>query len=109
MDTILHLCLTHSFSTAQPFGILVQLILHAMTTPTSFPPGLEAGFSLHVTVHIAVEDLPAFFEVFDPLVENVKKEKELLFMEVFQDPAELGTLSWVESWYVLFTFCVCYI
>jgi quinol monooxygenase YgiN len=58
----------------------------------------EEGFSLHVTVHIAAEDVPKFLEAFRPVYEKVSAEPECTFFEVYQSPEDPGTLSWVENW-----------
>lgn len=60
-------------------------------------PDLTA-FSLHVTVHIAEDNLPAFFKAMKPVFDRVAAEPECLYFEIFQDPAEPGKISWVENW-----------
>ena len=55
-------------------------------------------FSLHVTVYIKEEDVPAFFELFQPIFDLVGAEPELLYFELFQDPENPGVISWVENW-----------
>ncbi|KAI5361661.1 Putative antibiotic biosynthesis monooxygenase domain-containing protein [Septoria linicola] len=57
-----------------------------------------AAFSLHVTVHVAEDNLPAFFEAMKPVFDRVAAEPECLYFEIFQDPAEPGKISWVENW-----------
>jgi hypothetical protein len=55
-------------------------------------------FSLHVTVYFKPEDVPKFWEAFKPCFEAIAPEKECLYFEVFEDPAEPGKISWVENW-----------
>jgi quinol monooxygenase YgiN len=66
----------------------------ASTTTSTFQ-----GLSLHVTIHIAPENLPKFWEAFKPVYDKVIAEPECTFFEVYQSPEEPGTLSWVENWY----------
>ncbi|KAI1118071.1 hypothetical protein F5Y14DRAFT_400990 [Nemania sp. NC0429] len=56
------------------------------------------GMSLHVTVHVAPENAVAFFEAFIPVFEKAKDEPECISFEVYQDPEDPGTISWVEDW-----------
>ncbi|PPJ51832.1 hypothetical protein CBER1_09758 [Cercospora berteroae] len=56
------------------------------------------GFSLHVTVHIAPENLEAFYAAMIPVFDVVAAEPECLYFELYQDPTSPGTLSWVENW-----------
>ena len=55
-------------------------------------------FSLQVTVYISESDVPAFFEHMKPVFAHVTAEPECLYFELFQDPADPGTISWVENW-----------
>lgn len=59
------------------------------------------GVSLQVTVHISPENVPKFFEAFKPLYETVIAEPDCTFFELYQDPEDPGTISWVENWYIL--------
>ncbi|KAI1467860.1 uncharacterized protein F4812DRAFT_459144 [Daldinia caldariorum] len=63
-----------------------------MTTPSS------KGFSLHVTVHIAPENVEKFLASFKPVFDVVTAEPECLFFEVYKSAEEPGKLSWVENW-----------
>ncbi|KAI1186932.1 hypothetical protein F5B17DRAFT_401643 [Nemania serpens] len=56
------------------------------------------GMSLHVTVYVAPENVVPFFAAFKPVFEKVIAEPECLYFEVYQDPDEPGTVSWVENW-----------
>ena len=55
-------------------------------------------FSLQLTVFIKPEDVPAFFDAFRPVFDKVSAEPECLYFEVFQDPGNPGTISWIENW-----------
>jgi quinol monooxygenase YgiN len=64
----------------------------------------DSGFSVHVTITIAPENVPKFFEAFRPVFDIVSAEPECTYFEVFQDPKEPGVISWVENWcWVLFS------
>ncbi|CAG8949538.1 hypothetical protein HYFRA_00007770 [Hymenoscyphus fraxineus] len=56
------------------------------------------GLSLEVTVTIAPENVPKFFESFKPAYEAVIAEPECTFFEVFIDPDQPGVIHWVEGW-----------
>ncbi|KAL1986003.1 hypothetical protein VTN96DRAFT_7138 [Rasamsonia emersonii] len=56
------------------------------------------GVSLHVSITIAPENVPKFFEAFKPVYDKVIAEPECTFFEVHQSPDEPGVLSWVENW-----------
>ncbi|KAI0393018.1 hypothetical protein F5Y17DRAFT_459357 [Xylariaceae sp. FL0594] len=58
----------------------------------------EHGFSLHVTVFFAPQNVPVFFDAFKPVYEKVIEEPENRFFEVYRSTDEPGTLSWVEDW-----------
>ncbi|KAK3709345.1 hypothetical protein LTR37_010906 [Vermiconidia calcicola] len=55
-------------------------------------------FSLHVTIYLKAEDVPTFFEAFRPAFDAVSAEPECVYFELFQDPADPGTISWIENW-----------
>ncbi|KAJ5642199.1 hypothetical protein N7490_006199 [Penicillium lividum] len=61
---------------------------------------MAPGFSLHVTVYIDPSNVETFFKHFKPIYDAVVAEPECRFFEVYQDPADPGTLSWVENWNV---------
>ncbi|KAL3451403.1 hypothetical protein BJX65DRAFT_219725 [Aspergillus insuetus] len=61
-------------------------------------PPSSPGLSLHVTVFIAEENVPKFFEAFLPAYEKVTAEPECTFFEVYQSLENPGELSWVENW-----------
>ncbi|KAK8877445.1 hypothetical protein PGQ11_002391 [Apiospora arundinis] len=68
----------------------------ASTSPAS---DLSAnGFSLHVTVHIAPENVPKFLEAFKVVFDLTTQAPECAYFEVYQSPEDPGTLSWVENW-----------
>jgi quinol monooxygenase YgiN len=60
-------------------------------------PNLD-GFSLHVTIYIDADNVPKFFEAMNTVFDKVSQEPELLYFEIFQDPENAGTISWVENW-----------
>ncbi|KAL3473228.1 hypothetical protein BJX99DRAFT_201395 [Aspergillus californicus] len=64
-----------------------------MATNTSSP-----GISLQVSVFIAEENVPKFFEAMLPVYEKVIAEPECTFFEIYQNPQSPGELSWVENW-----------
>ncbi|KAL2813344.1 hypothetical protein BDW59DRAFT_154851 [Aspergillus cavernicola] len=64
-----------------------------MSTNSSTP-----GISLQVSVFIAEENVPKFFEAFLPVYEKVIAEPECTFFEIYQNPQNPGELSWVENW-----------
>ncbi|KAI1199659.1 hypothetical protein F5X97DRAFT_114801 [Nemania serpens] len=57
-----------------------------------------AGWSLHVTVYIAPENIDRFMAAFKPVFNKVAAEPECLFFEMYQSPQEPGKISWVENW-----------
>ncbi|KAI1363057.1 hypothetical protein F5Y08DRAFT_253805 [Xylaria arbuscula] len=59
---------------------------------------VATGFSLHVTVYIAPENVDRFLAAFKPAFDKVVAEPECLFFELYQSPQEPGKLSWVENW-----------
>ncbi|KAI1424069.1 hypothetical protein F5Y12DRAFT_468375 [Xylaria sp. FL1777] len=66
------------------------------TLPRKMP--LATGWSLHVTVYIAPENVDRFLAAFKPVFNKVVAEPECLFFEMYQSPQEPGKLSWVENW-----------
>ncbi|OIW26661.1 hypothetical protein CONLIGDRAFT_707070 [Coniochaeta ligniaria NRRL 30616] len=63
-------------------------------------PGVpdSEGCSLHVTIYISPENVPAWFEAFKPVYEAGVAEQECSFFMVYQDPEDPGKLSWVQHW-----------
>ncbi|KAL2837103.1 hypothetical protein BJY01DRAFT_251619 [Aspergillus pseudoustus] len=59
---------------------------------------LAPSLLLQVTVYIAEENVPKFFEAFLPAYEKVTAEPECTFFEVYQSLENPGELSWVENW-----------
>ncbi|KAI1738919.1 hypothetical protein F4680DRAFT_449381 [Xylaria scruposa] len=59
---------------------------------------LATGWSLHVTVYIAPENIDRFLAAFKPVFDKVIAEPECLFFEMYQSPQEPGKISWVENW-----------
>lgn len=55
-------------------------------------------FSLQLTVWFNPSDLPKFWSAFKPIFDVVAAEPQLLYFEVFEDPAEPGKISWIENW-----------
>ncbi|KAJ5673518.1 hypothetical protein N7507_002645 [Penicillium longicatenatum] len=62
---------------------------------------MASSFSLHVKVYIDPSNVEKFLEHFKPVYDAVVKEPECRFFELYQDPADPGTLTWVENWHVL--------
>ena len=62
------------------------------------------SISLQVTVQLKPEDLPKFWEAFEPTYKAVTAEPECTFFELYQAPDSPGTISWVENWYVSFSY-----
>ncbi len=60
-------------------------------------PDLD-GFSLQVTVFFKPEDVPTFEKWMKPIFEKVTSEPECLYFEIFQDPENPGTFSWIENY-----------
>ena len=58
----------------------------------------NTGLSLHVSIEIAPDNVPKFFEYFKPVYDHVVAEPECLFFEVYQSPDNPGQISWVENW-----------
>ncbi|KAI0105196.1 hypothetical protein F4776DRAFT_668723 [Hypoxylon sp. NC0597] len=56
------------------------------------------GISLHVTVHIAPENVERFLVAFKAVFDVVAAEPECLFFEVYKSVEEPGKISWVENW-----------
>lgn len=54
--------------------------------------------SLHVTIHIAPENVPKFMEAYKPIFDKVTAEPECTFFQVYQSPEDPGTFTWVENW-----------
>jgi hypothetical protein len=73
-----------------------KIIIRKMATTSELP-----GISLQVTVTIAPENVPKFFELFKPVYEKVIEEPDCTFFEVYISPENPGVLSWVENWYLL--------
>ncbi|KAF2973413.1 hypothetical protein GQX73_g168 [Xylaria multiplex] len=61
-------------------------------------PPFTTGWSLHVTVYIAPENVDRFLAAFKPVFNKVVAEPECLFFEMYQNPQEPGKISWVEDW-----------
>ncbi|KAI0881783.1 uncharacterized protein GGS22DRAFT_171867 [Annulohypoxylon maeteangense] len=56
------------------------------------------GTSVHVTVHIAPENVEKFLAVFKEVFDVVAAEPDCLFFEVYRSAEEPGKISWVENW-----------
>lgn len=56
------------------------------------------GFSLHVTITIAPENVKPFLEALKPCFDAVAAEKECTFIEIFQDQERPGVFRYVENW-----------
>ncbi|KAI0842656.1 hypothetical protein F5Y06DRAFT_132281 [Hypoxylon sp. FL0890] len=56
------------------------------------------GISLHVTVHLAPENVERFLVAFKAIFDVVVAEPECLFFEVYKSVEEPGKISWVENW-----------
>lgn len=67
-------------------------------TPNGVAPETKI-VSLHVTVHIAPENVDKFLVAFKAIFDLVAAEPECLFFEVYRSVEEPGKISWVENWY----------
>ena len=56
------------------------------------------GFSLHVDITIAPENVNKFFEAFRPTYELVTAEPECTYFELFHEADNPGHFRIVESW-----------
>ncbi|KAI0896610.1 hypothetical protein F4806DRAFT_433210 [Annulohypoxylon nitens] len=54
--------------------------------------------SVHVTVHVAPENVEKFLAAFKKIFDVVAAEPECLFFEVYKSAEEPGKISWVENW-----------
>ncbi|PMD24318.1 hypothetical protein NA56DRAFT_643551 [Hyaloscypha hepaticicola] len=54
--------------------------------------------TLHITWHFAPEDVATFYEVLRPLHENLVKEKECLYFNVYEIAQQPGIVRLVEIW-----------
>ena len=54
--------------------------------------------SLQVDIWIDPSNVDKFFEAMRPIFDKVTAEPECVYFEIFQDPDDLGHLSWVENW-----------
>lgn len=59
----------------------------------------NSGFSAHVTVTMAPENVPKFLEAFRGVYEKVIQEPECTFFEAYESPEEPGKLIWIENWF----------
>ncbi|KAF9893978.1 hypothetical protein FE257_008949 [Aspergillus nanangensis] len=57
-----------------------------------------ASISLQITVCIAEENIPKFFEYFKPVYDKVIAEPACTFFELYQSQENPGEISWVENW-----------
>lgn len=70
--------------------------------PTTLPalstlPDLSA-FSQHTTVYIDPSKLDQFWAAFKPVFDKTSAAPECLYIEVFEDPAVPGKITWVTNW-----------
>ncbi|KAB5526426.1 hypothetical protein GE09DRAFT_1194569 [Coniochaeta sp. 2T2.1] len=56
------------------------------------------GCVLQVTIYVAPDQLPKFFEAYRKVYDACVSEEECTFFSVYEDPEEPGKLSWVEHW-----------
>lgn len=54
--------------------------------------------TLHITWHFAPEDVAIFYEVLRPLHDNLVKEKECLYFNVYEIAQQPGVVRLVEIW-----------
>jgi hypothetical protein len=54
--------------------------------------------TLHITWQFAPEDVATFYEVLRPLHENLVKEKECLYFNVYEIAQQPGIVRLVEMW-----------
>ncbi|RDW83539.1 putative quinol monooxygenase [Aspergillus mulundensis] len=64
------------------------------SSTTMNPPGI----SVHITVHIRAEEIPAFLHAFRSTFDAVANEPECTLFQVYQSPQNPGEISWVEHW-----------
>ncbi|KAI1133395.1 hypothetical protein F5Y10DRAFT_87410 [Nemania abortiva] len=89
-----------SISAPAPTPTTTTLTTSTSINNSSIPrkmPG-ATGWSLHVTVYIAPENVDRFMAAFKPVFDKVVAEPECLFFEMYQSPQEPGKISWVENW-----------
>ncbi|KAI0434291.1 hypothetical protein F5Y09DRAFT_266792 [Xylaria sp. FL1042] len=84
---------------AAPTSTTTLTISNSITSP-ALPRKMpvSTGWSLHVTVYIAPENVDRFLAAFKPVFNKVVAEPECLFFEMYQSPQEPGKLSWIENW-----------
>lgn len=70
------------------------------TNTATMSSSQKKQISIHVTVHIAPENVDKFFAAYQPVYDSVIAEPECTFFQVYQDPQNPGTLTWVENWFV---------
>jgi hypothetical protein len=54
--------------------------------------------SIQIDVFIDPSNVEKFLEAFKQVFDLVAVEPELLYFDMFQDPDDVGHLSWVENW-----------
>jgi len=74
-----------------------------MAEESKLPPPSAAvmaleQLSLQVDIWIDPSNVDKFFEAMRPIFDKVTAEPECVYFEIFQDPDDLGHLSWVENW-----------
>jgi len=60
----------------------------------------KRGLSVHISLFIAPENVPKFFEAFKPVFEKTVAEPECLFIEAYQASDDPGHIRLVENWHV---------
>ncbi|GJN79200.1 hypothetical protein PLIIFM63780_002713 [Purpureocillium lilacinum] len=59
----------------------------------------KRGLSVHISLFIAPENVPKFFEAFKPVFEKTVAEPECLFIEAYQASDDPGHIRLVENWH----------
>ncbi|KAI0843957.1 hypothetical protein F5Y00DRAFT_219801 [Daldinia vernicosa] len=100
-----HVVVTPLSTTESPESLaeVMDTEVHEKRIDTSATTMSEAtlpskGISLHITVHIAPENVERFLVAFKAIFDSVAAEPECLFFEVYKSVEEPGKLSWIENW-----------
>ena len=63
-------------------------------------PSTRNGFNIQISLFIAPENVPKFFDLFQPVYESTVAEPECVFFEAYQSREDPGHIRLVESWFV---------
>ncbi|KAL4899466.1 hypothetical protein BDW74DRAFT_163477 [Aspergillus multicolor] len=56
------------------------------------------SISIHITVYIRDEKIPAFLDALRLTFDKVTQEPECTLFQIYQSPQNPGEISWVEHW-----------